>query len=128
MCIRDSLNPVIGDEQIVQRLNQELALTQQIQSVIHLGGTLDQPTHESSSDLGTSFANAINRITVGEATAKHQQYRKKLDEVLQAELATLDRQVQMNLDSLSKALGGEAAQIGRLKEQLPSFENRLRMR
>lgn len=114
---------IAGGQDMALRMNQELARIQQFKTRATLGGTLESPTIQFSSDLGAKFAAGMNEIVKAKAEEEVAQYRAKLNRLFNEEMQKLDTMLQSNFDHLAKAINGDSTRVSALIEAIPRMKN-----
>ena len=110
----DELSDMAGGKNIAIQMNEGLARLNRFESRIRLGGTLDNYTFDSQSNLGEQFANCVNQ-TLGDRKVRNQQLvEQQLDTALKNQLDRIDNQVLPTIQRITNAIQSKKAEFAEL--------------
>ncbi len=116
----DQLHPLAGGVEMVSRLNQELSTCDQFETRIALGGTLQAPSIQMTSNLGPKIATVMNRISQEMIELRLVQQRQLLNETSQGHIDGLTTQIGGAIDQLTSQLSERRQWLIRTREQISS--------
>ena len=119
----NEFHEVAGGREMAIRLNQDAGRINQFTTHAVVSGTIENPTIEFTSDLGSKISIAMNEIMRAQTEQEIVEYKNSLDKKLQTELDKLDQLFRLNFSELGAELKGKSIAVSNLLESIPKLEH-----